>query len=265
MTLPIASYPIGSYGTPPSFDATPIGFGDLLFTGNYRLIATDHEDIPKIEHITYNIPLGNDYRSVTRKTRDRDINIDLSVSASTASDLAIALDSLKRSLALSEWVLTLPMRDGTVRSVVATCVDISIDSKYYQITFTKVKIKFKAHAYFYDGNSDIYIAEDISGDTSHLMNITGSVETSPIIYLVPGIGSSITQARITSNDYIDVSVGITQTLKIDSEDMDVTMNGGSIDYTGTFPIFSPWPQAISVDVTGSGTYSLYIVARRNYL
>ena len=71
------------------------------------------------------------------------------------------------------------------------------------------------------------------------MNITGSVETSPIIYLVPGVGSSITQARITSNDYIDVSVGITQTLKIDSEDMDVTMNGGSIDYTGTFPIFSP--------------------------
>jgi hypothetical protein len=102
MTLSLASHPIGSYGPPPNFDVIPIGFGDLSFSGNYRLLATDHEDIPKIEHITYAIPLGNDYRTVNRKTRERDINIELSVQANTATDLHLALDALKRSLALTE-------------------------------------------------------------------------------------------------------------------------------------------------------------------
>jgi phage-related protein len=131
------------------------------------------------------------------------------------------------------------MRDGSVRSVIATCTDISIDSKYFQITFTKVKIKFKAHAYFYDGNSDIYVSEDLSGDTSHLVNITGSVETSAIIYIVPSAGSSITRVRIDTSEYIEVNTPLTHTLKIDSESMDVTMNNSSIDYTGTFPMLNP--------------------------
>lgn len=265
MTLPLASHPIGSYGPLPSFASTPIGFGDLSFSGNYRLVMTDHEDIPKIEHITYAIPLGNDYRTITRKTRERDINIELSVSASTATDLHLALDALKRSLTLTEGVLTLPMRDGSARSVIATCTDISIDSRHYHITFAKVKIKFKAHAYFYDGNSDTYVAEELAGDTSHIVNISGSVETSPIIYIVPSAGASITSVRVNTNEYIEIAIPLTHTLKIDSEEMEVTMNNASIDYTGTFPMLNPWAESLSIDITGSGTYSLYIIARRNYL
>jgi hypothetical protein len=54
-------------------------------------------------------------------------------------------------------------------------------------------------------------------------------------------------------------------LIIDSDLKTVTKNGTEIDYSGVFPIFTPWQNQYTVDFTWSVVCDMNIQAKRNYL
>lgn len=157
-----------------------------------------------------------------------------------------------------------------VRRIKATVTNIKIDRKHYNINFAEIVVTFLAmEPFFYAVTSQSQTYEAKTATFTEEFTHAGGAEVSPNVYLVFGAGTTATEIEITDPEgrVLTVTVALTNgdVIFIDGENKVVYKNATAIDFSGSFPIFTPGSNNFTVTLTGTVLVDVSIIAKKNYL
>ena len=187
----------------------------------------------------------------------------------TATTLNAKLDAMKKGLSKKEGLLYITVNSER-RQIKATCQSVVFDREHYNVSFSRFSIVFvTAEPFFYADELDRGDILGVTGDIADEFTANGTAETLPRLLLAFASWTTATQVEIVDDfsNTLTITTALTTNdiLIIDSDLKTVTKNGTEIDYSGVFPIFTPWQNQYTVDFTWSVVCDMNIQAKRNYL
>lgn len=248
---------------------------DIMFDGyslqnlNFITSRLDYDDLWKVELNTFNYPRSDGGGVLSKYYRGRTIKLVGSIKKDTVTEFNDFLDEVKKNLRKTEGYLEVTI-NGEIRRIKATMTDLSLNRDHYHITYSPIKVTFTAvEPFFYGKIKQSFGIFAKTATFTEEMTHAGGADSNPTVYCIFGAGTSATALSFTdpSGRIITITTAITvnDILIIDSERKIVTKNSVEIDYTGAFPIFSPWSNNFTVTFTGTVLVDTTIVLPKNYL
>ena len=261
----------------PEAATEDIQFNDfVLSNGNSMIIQTLKEDSgPRRAFDFTEVPRGHGNISYADYFREKHITMRGTLRADSAEDLEDAIDEMKKELSVREGNLDI-VKNGVVRRYVATLTNMDSifqNREGYHITFCPFFLDFTCLEPFgksVNYESTAFLDETDLAFDEELFN-EGTAPTQPVVIFNFSAASSLTEVSFLNNTTGEeivytgtISAG--DYLRFDSEEKEVTLNGTSVDYSGSFPSLAVEENSYTITVTGtSATYTLTIKYKTKYL
>lgn len=250
---------------------------DIVFDG-YSLQNTgfitssiNYEELKNIELNTFKYSRIDGGGVLSKYYRGRQITIKGTIKADTAAAFATLIDEVKKNIRLTEGNLDIrPIGSTEVRRIKATLTNLDLPRQHFNITFCEITLVFTtAEPFFYAVTNQSITFEAKTGNFTEDMTHEGSAEKSPRVYFVFGAGTTATALTITDPDgrVLTVTTAITNgdVVLVDGDNKVVELNGTEIDFSGSFPIFSPGGNNFTVGFTGTVLADVSFILQKNYL
>lgn len=263
-----------NYSSPP----TLLAQDDIVFDG-YSMQNTDkfitskidYEDLKNINLNTFDFPRIDGGGVLSKYYRKRIITVQGTIKAATAEAFSELIDEVKTSLRKTEGYLDIrPLGMDEIRRCKATVTSIDIEREHYNVTFSPITVVFiTMEPFFYAivSQSQTYEAKTVTftEEMTHL----GSAEVLPNTYLIFGAGTSATALSFTDPEgrvlTVTVALANGDVIFIDGENKNVYKNSVAIDFSGSFPIFTPGSNNFTIGFTGTVLADVTVIAKKNYL
>lgn len=185
------------------------------------------------------------------------------LSSDTPGGLDTAIDQLKATILQRNKYFYYIRRDGTVVRTIANVQKITIDRKYYHITFVPVTIKFiSVDPFFYNVNdTEVSFYGQTADLNASLLYSGGNAYTYPLIALTFNSATSVTAITITI-DWVALSITDTITagdsIIIDCKQKTIFKNSITpVNYSGLFPKLDRWEKPFLVDINGTFNVDIF--------
>lgn len=215
-----------------SFNGWNLDNGD-----NIRVVQSNHDDIWTIDFDTYETPLEDGGWVLGKYYRKKQIQLILSVKASTPEAFNDLIDEIKYQTSKTEWKLRIII-NGIVRERTATCTSLKFNRKNYNVTRVgNVALTFTCvnpHSQLEDPESADFISQTWAFQSSVIYQ--WRAETYPKLFVTMDSWSSAWM-RFELNWYV---IEINQTLNqwdiiiFDGETKSVTVNDVEVVYSWPF-------------------------------
>lgn len=280
-------YNLGAYNT-FAFNTTPEPVGaenipDVSFCGyslandNILLSEIDIEAMPVRDLQSVRVPRGHGQIVVGDFWDKKMVRLRGMVIGDDSSDLERKLDDLKKNLAIADGELDI-VRGGVVRRFIATLVnaDSCINrAKHYMINRADIVLEFVCMSPDKPFGEDVfYSSYFVSSQTlltlGYEVSHEGSAFTLPVFILTFSAVNNITSVEITNTTTneaikIDRTFAVTDRIKIDGEQVEVSNTGEEIGFAGTFPRLINGKNSLKIVLTGtSATYNLTTKWKNRY-
>lgn len=241
-----------------SFNGWNLDNGD-----NIRVVQSNHDDIWTIDFDTYDTPLEDGGGVLGKYYRKKQIQLILSVKASTPESFNDLIDEIKYQTSKTEWKLRIII-NWIVRERTATCTSLKFNRKNYNVTRVgNVVLTFTCvnpHSQLEDPESANFITQTWSFQSSVIYQ--WRAETFPKLFVTMDSGSS-TWMRFELNWYvIEINTSLTagDVIIFDGETKSVTVNDVEVVYSWPFTPLNYGENIYSIhnDWTYTGSLSYFI-------
>ena len=138
------------------------------------------------------------------------------------------------------------------------------------MTFAPIVVTFLAmEPFFYSTVNQYATFTNKTATFTEEMTHNGSAEVLPSMYLAFGVGTSATAITFTdpSGRLLTITTALTNgtVIFIDGDNKVVKKDGVEIDFTGSFPIFTPGSNNFTIGLTGTVLVDVTVIAKKNFL
>lgn len=215
---------------------------------------------PSREFIEGGVPRGDGKFLIADYFREYQVEASGIVRKSTAALLDAELDTIRKSLRVTNGELDYTNAAGTVKRFVATLANpegLFADRQGYHITFCPWTAVFRCFTPFPTARG--YTSQTLSLSSSPENDVVvnaGTVRARPVFILIFTAATSITAltvANATTGESITYtgSVAANDIFEFDCENLRVLKNGTASAFTGGFPRLEVGSNVITYTVTGS--------------
>ncbi len=268
----INEYEVNHSDAPSYFGQDDIVFADYsLQNTGFITSSIDYEELKNIELNTFKYSRIDGGGVLSKYYRGRRITIKGTIKAETAEAFHTLIDEVKKNIRFTEGNLDIrPIGSTEIRRIKATLTDLDLPRQHFNITFCEITLVFTtAEPFFYAITNQSSTFEAKTGNFTEDMTHDGSAEKSPRVYFVFGVGTTATAMTITDPEgrVLTVTTALTNgdLLLVDGDNKVVELNGTEIDFSGSFPIFSPGGNNFTVGFTGTVLADVTFILQKNYL
>lgn len=219
-----------------------------LDEGYYRVKNINFDNLWTLDVPTFNYPMVDWWWVLWQYYREKQITIDMAITATTASLLATAVDALKAWVSWVNWNLDIVV-DWVTRRCLATCVWLDFWRQPYNITFLQsVRLTFVTLAPHWKATAVTTITDNIGLSTWITFVNSWTVWVYPKFSFTFWATGNILYIlyRVWTNDVtINCTPVIWDVLIVDTEKKIVTLNWTAVDYSWVFPKLLPWTTSLS--------------------
>ncbi len=207
---------------------------------------------------------------VNAEYKPKTIKIAGNIKGADVAELEANIDTLKELLSRQGKNLDIEYASGT-RRYVATVVNLEISRDFYHLSFVPFTAEFIVPSGI--GKDPTLATATISAITTAqyigTISMVGTTYPKPMITLTFSVASSVSKLEFLANgEKISISHAIIagDVVVIDCENMQVTINGALVDYTGIFPTFGISANIYDIEITSmSHNYALKIDYYKLYI
>lgn len=261
---------IGYSEAPASITQDDIVFDGYSLQNTHIIISDiDHDDIGNVEFNSFNKTRRDWAWRLSSYFRGRTITLKGTIKHDTAEDFNDLIDEIKQNLRLPEKYLDIRV-NSEIRRIKATATKVEFPRQHFHITFCPIVIVFTiVEPFFYAYNAQSFWYLSKSADFSEEITHAGTADADPVMYLIFGSWTSVTNIILTNPDATTLTIATSfsngDILIIDAGNKTITKNGTEIDYTGRFPVFSPGSNPFTFDFTGTVLVDVTVIVPKNYL
>ncbi len=252
-----------------------IWWGDIIFN-TYSLQSTEvitqnitMEDFPNIEYTDYNIPRW-DWKGFTSKFfRNRNIKVSWILKSDSNLSLNVLIDSFKKYMSQTSGIFKYKVQ-WEYRQISATCTDLKIDRKHYNITFIPFELTLTTTDSFFYLSSNLTATD--SGTTSPFtieINNEWTAVSLPQVYMTFSWVTAPTSVSLALNGrtliYTATTIVNSDILVFDCLNKVVTLNGVNKEYSWTFPEMITGTNSLVFTINSAFTCAYSILYRKNFL
>jgi phage-related protein len=226
-----------------------------LMTPPYSIRTIDHDSLSPRELTTFNLARQRGGVLVDADYKPKTIKVAGTITGADMANLEDNIDAFKSLLGRQGKNLDIEY-GGSIRRYEATAVKIEIPRESYHLTFAPFTVEFYVPSGV--GKDASSTSQALSGISAspyvNTLSIGGTANTVPKITITFTAVNAISKVEFLCNgDKITIarSFAVNDILVIDCENMQVTVNGAVIDYTGIFPMFGVGANIYEIDVTAT--------------
>lgn len=237
-------------------------------TDDVRATAINYDDANSVDIDIFNKPLDDGQTASSYYIRGKVITISGIISKHNADDLNTEIDTMKSHLFIPEQKLSIKV-NGEVREATAYCSWVTFDRQYYHINFVPFTASFVLTSEVWETFK--YESTTVSAVTTTLVDEIinfWKFKAKPIII--------ITINSVSWTDEVNISLGnstitIEQTLVdddiiiIDRENLTLTINNNSVDYTGTIPTLEQGRNSYTITMNGTYNYDVTVNYKKTFI
>jgi hypothetical protein len=242
--------------------------GQSIQNSNWLTRRIMYRQLPNKNVETRALSRRDGFRILSSSYESKEISISGVLVQSTEELLRTSINTMKEYLNRDEQLLKIT--DGSITlCYTATLVAFNVPEDYYHITTLPYEMTFRCQPLGFSQTASTESASITTSTSTYNYNPIGSGSPTPKIrWTITTTASSpitaITFINNTTGDTITVT-GLTmsndgQYLEVDVNAMTVVYNNGStnstLDFTGVFPRFVTYTNALSTAIVGGGSFGL---------
>ncbi len=253
----------------PAYLTDLVVFDGFSLSDNTNVVTQKIIDSePTRDLIGDKIPRADGQYLIADYYRIKEITVEGLVKQSTAALLDAYLETIRQNLRRQSAYLDIT-RNGVVRRYVATLnagQDLFSQRQFYNVTICPFTAKFECRTPFAKDRDYSAVSQAVTvAPTTIAVNNSGTIKSQPIIALIFDAASSVTQVNITNSTTSEQiqyagTCNTGDVLIFDSEAKAVTLNGATVDFSGSFPTLEVGANLVKVTVTGA-SFNAYTTVR----